>query len=116
MVKGSAPFVCHRLYCCLPPAPHHHVSECKHPRDRKDRGEPGRTLLRAHAVVPSAAGAVVFAAAGFFVGAGVTLSAGGANVTLVDGVGAFVAIAGKRWCPVPPNHASNHHAQAATSK
>ena len=79
--------------------------------------KPGALFAGFVVAVPSAAGAAAFAAAGFtFVGAGVTLSAGGATVVLIDGVGAFVAIAGKRWCPVPPNHASNHHAQAATSK
>ena len=44
--EGIAPFVRHRPYCRLLSAPHHRVSDRKHPRDHKCRGEPGRTILR----------------------------------------------------------------------
>ena len=89
--EGVAPFVHHRLHCCLPSAPHHRVSGCKRPCDREDRGEP---FFAVPAVVPSAAGAVAFAAAGFFVGAGVTRSPGGASVAapVAGAAGVFVAV------------------------
>ena len=44
-MKGSVPFLRHRLCRRLPSAPHHRVSDCKHPCDHECRGEAGRTLL-----------------------------------------------------------------------
>jgi len=74
-------------------APHHRVSDRKHPAIANTAVNPG-VLFGISAVVPSAAGVVVFTASGFFVGAGVTLSSGGASaaVAVADGVGAFVAV------------------------
>ena len=53
---------------------------------------PGASFFAVSAVVRSDAGAVAFAAAGLFVGAGVTLSPGGVAVAFVDAACAFVAV------------------------
>jgi hypothetical protein len=63
------------------------------PAIAKTAVNPGASFFGFPAVVPSAAGGVVFAAAGFtFVGAGVTRLPGGTSVAVVVAAGAFVAV------------------------
>ena len=71
-----------------------HTQPASIPAITKTAVNPGSPCFAALAVVPSAAGAVAVAAAGLFVGAGVTRSPGGASVAVAvaDGADAFVAV------------------------